>query len=321
MQARGSVRTPCALITLAVLLLATGLASAGDPEIRFPHKIRSSQPGASDAVVSPFSGASQARIRDWEVPAGQARREILCPMRGYTLAVGFRPFFSDLSGSVKAVSRGGEGTYLNLRGHLRLPSDGIMWEMYTHMRTWDKVTWRLEYLPWSWNGVGHIATEGNFAGLLFAANDPIDSRLSISTFKIGADYDVSFSREVIFGPHIDLNMIKWTQQVAKGAAEAADFAQTIIQPTIGAHVRYEPTNTGYFSWFKPYVDGRFSWMSVSGLGLSMWDLALGVAPPLSRNVDAGVKLGYQQWKLDGNRGRLYADVDVEGFFVDLSLRF
>ncbi len=62
-------------------------------------------------------------------------------------------------------------------------------------------------------------------------------------------------------------------------------------------------------------------MSVSGLGLSTWDLGLGVAPPLSRNVDAGVKLGYQQWKLDGNRGRLYVDVDVEGFFLDMSLRF
>ena len=321
MQARESQRTPCALITLAVLLLVTGVASAGDPEIRFPHRSRSTFLGVSDVLVSPFSGLSHARIRDWEVPAGQARREILCPMRGYTMAVGIRPFFSNLTGSVKALSKGGEGTYLNLRGHLRLPWDGIMWELYTHVRTWDKVEWRIEYVPWSWNGVGHVPTEGNFAGVLLMPNDSIDSRLDITTLKIGADYDVSFSREVVFGPHADLHLIRWTQKLAKSSAEAADFSQTIIQPTIGAHIRYEPINTGYFSWFKPYVDGRFSWMNFSGLGLSTWDLGLGVAPPLSRNVDGGVKLGYKQWKMDGNRSRLYVDVSVEGFFLDLSLRF
>jgi hypothetical protein len=321
MQARGSQRTPCALITLAVLLLATGVASAGDPEIRFAPKSRSSHSGASEAIVSPFSGLSQARIGDWDVPAGQARREVLCPVRGYTMAVGVRPFFSDLAGSVKALSKGGEGTYLNLRGHLRLPYDGIMWELYTHVRTWDKVEWRIEYLPWSWSGIGHMPTEGNFSGILFAPNDPVDSRLDISTFKIGADYDVSFSREVVFGPHVDLHLIKWAQRVSKGGTEATDFSQTIIQPTIGAHIRYEPTNTGYFSWFKPYVDGRFNWLSFSGLSLSTWDVGLAVAPPLSRNVDGGVKLGYKQWKMEGNRSRLYVDAGVEGFFLDLSLRF
>ncbi|HMK35960.1 MAG TPA: hypothetical protein VK463_12880, partial [Desulfomonilaceae bacterium] len=100
-----------------------------------------------------------------------------------------------------------------------------------------------------------------------------------------------------------------------------DFTQTILQPTIGAHIRYEPANTGYFSWFKPYMEGRFSWMSFAGLGLSTWDVAAGVAPPVSRNVDAGIKIGYKQWKLDGNRGRLYPDMGVEGVYLDFSLLF
>jgi len=38
-------------------------------------------------------------------------------------------------------------------------------------------------------------------------------------------------------------------------------------------------------------------------------------------MDAGIKLGYKQWKLDGNRGRLFADVGVEGLYLDLSLQF
>jgi hypothetical protein len=62
-------------------------------------------------------------------------------------------------------------------------------------------------------------------------------------------------------------------------------------------------------------------MSFNGLGLSTWDIGAGIAPPVSKNVDAGIKLGYKQWKLDGNRGRLFADVGVEGLYLDLSLQF
>ena len=98
-------------------------------------------------------------------------------------------------------------------------------------------------------------------------------------------------------------------------------AATLLQPDIGAHVRYEPLNTGYFSWFSPYLEGRLSWMSFSGLALSTWDFGLGVAPPLSRNVDGGVKFGYRQWKLDGIRRLLLVDMGVEGIYVDFNLRF
>lgn len=62
-------------------------------------------------------------------------------------------------------------------------------------------------------------------------------------------------------------------------------------------------------------------MNFDGLGLSTWDMAAGIAPPVSRNVDAGIKLGYKQWKLEGNRNRLFADIAVEGPYLDLSLQF
>ena len=153
------------------------------------------------------------------------------------------------------------------------------------------------------------------------SGDAIQSDLGITTFTVGADYDVSFGRDLVFGPNADMHVIKWSQRVAKDGGTAMDFSQTILQPAIGAHIRYEPTNTGYFSWFKPYLEGRFTWMSFDGLGLSTWDASAGIAPPVSRNVDAGFRLGYKQWRLDGTRNRLFTDVTVEGPYMDFALHF
>ncbi|MBI4965118.1 MAG: hypothetical protein HY913_17725 [Desulfomonile tiedjei] len=321
MQARGLTRIPCALLVLAVMLMATSVADAWEQQYRYPVKIRVSGTDQPDVTSGGVGRASRFGPSDWEVAAGQARREVLCPKRGYAFALGMRPFFSTIAGSSKVVSRGGEGTYLNLVGHLRLPPERTLWEFYSYLRVWDRIGLRLEYAPWIWDGPGHVPGDGNFAGLLLKRDDAIQSDLNITTLLIGGDYDVSFGRELTFGPNADLHIIRWTQRVVKGSGESADFSQTILQPAIGAHLRYDPQNTGYFSWFKPYLEGRFSWMNFGGLGLSTWDLAAGVAPPVSRNVDAGFKIGYKQWKIDGNRGRLFADVGVEGPYLDFALQF
>lgn len=324
MAARGTMRIPCAVIVLVVLLTVTGSAGAWDsnfPNYRYPIKVRVSGTNSRDAGEGGSRLSRRFAGRDWDTAAGAARAQILCPRRGYSFALGMRPFFTNLSGSTRVTSRGGEGTYLNLTGHLRIPSQNTIWEFYSTMRLWDKVSVNLQYVPWFWGGPGHIPTDGNFAGLLLTPNDSIQADLSITQFVLGADYDVSFGRDVMFGPNGDLYIIKWKQRVAKDMGEAADYAQTILQPAIGAHVRYDPSNTGYFSWFKPYVEARFGWMSFYGLGLSTWDMGAGVAPPVSRNVDAGIKLGYKQWKLDGNRTRLFTDVAVEGPYLDFALRF
>ncbi|MFC1836248.1 hypothetical protein ACFL2Q_16270, partial [Thermodesulfobacteriota bacterium] len=261
------------------------------------------------------------RGNGWNTAAGAARRTILCPKRGYTFATGIRPFFGNLSGSVKGLSRGGEGTLLSLHGHLRIPSEATLWEFYSRFKMWDKVELRFDYTPWSWASTGHVATDGNFAGLILTKDEAITTNLNVTTFKVGADYDVSFSRDLIFGPNADLHVMKWAQRISTDAGGAADLVLTILEPSIGAHLRYEPANTGYFSWFKPFMEARFGWMSLGGLGLSTWDMCAGIAPPVSRNVDAGLRVGYKQLKLDGQRDRLFADVAVEGLYLDLSLRF
>src|SRR5512139_3266778 len=260
MEARGPMRNPWASMTLVVFLLATGWASAWEQQYRFPIKVRVSEANPSDARVGGAATESGRWSGDWEVAAGQARREILCPRKGYAFALGMRPFFSSLTGSTKVVSRGGEGTFLNLYGHLRMPTDVTLWEFYSHLKVWDKINLRLEYTPWYWGGTGHVSGDGNFGGLLLKKDDAVQSDLSITTFVIGADYDVSFGRDLVFGPNADLHLMKWVQRVSKDGSAGVDFSQTIIQPAIGAHVRYQPTNTGYFSWFKPYLEGRFSWM-------------------------------------------------------------
>jgi len=321
MQARGSMRIPCAFLVLAVILVATGVAGAWEPQYRFPVKVRVSGTDSSDATAGGASKASQFGASNWDVAAGQARREVLCPKRGYAFAIGTRPFFSTISGSTKVVSRGGEGSYVNLFGHLRIPPERTLWEFYSYLRVWDRIGLRLEYVPWNWEAPGHVPADINFGGLLLKRDDAIQTELSITSLVIGADYDVAFGRELTFGPNADLHIIKWSHRIIRAGAEAADFSQTIFQPAIGAHLKYEPLNTGYFSWFKPYLEGRFSWMNFAGLGLSTWDLAAGVAPPVSRNVDAGIKLGYKQWRIDGNRNRLFADVGVEGPYLDFSLQF
>jgi hypothetical protein len=290
-----------------------------------PRREQSTRDGlpAERRIGVPPGAAERGYIApgDWETAAGQSRREILCPKRDYALALGIRPVFAHLSGAAKALSRGGEGSFLSLSGHLRLPPEAVQWEFYSHVRLWNKVTGRLEYQPWHWEGPGHIPTDGNFAGLLLTANDAVHSELNVNSVVVGADYDVSFSRDLVFGPNADFHIIKWRQRVSKENSFGVDFSQTILQPAIGAHVRYEPSNTGYFSWFKPYLEGRFSWMSFTGLGMSTWDVAAGLAPPLTRNVDAGFKAGYRQWRIEGHRGRLFADVGVEGFYLDFALRF
>lgn len=321
MVARGPMRTPCALIVLVVLLVAAGSAPALDKPYRFPIKVRVSGADSPDTGFGGIHSRSQTAQRDWELAAGQARREILCPSRAYTFAIGMQSFFSTLSGSAKAASRGGEGTYMNFHGHLRLPAEKTLWDFYGDFRMWDKISARIKYASWQWGGPGHARTDGNFAGLLINKDDSISSQLTLTMLNAGADYEVSFGPDVVFGPNADLSIIKWSQQVSKEGGASADFSQTILQPAIGAHVRYEPSNTGYFSWFKPYLEGRFTWMNFNGLGLSTWDMAAGVAPPASRNVDAGLKLGYKQWKLDGNRNRLFVDMAVEGPYLDFSLRF
>ncbi len=320
MEARGAMRNPWAPITLVIFLLATGWASAWE-QYRYPIKVRVSGANPSDATVESTAKQSARWAGDWEVAAGQPRRQILCPRKDYAFALGMRPYFASVTGSTKVVSRGGEGTFLNLYGHLRMPTDVTLWEFYAYLKAWDKINLRLEYTPWAWGGPGHVSGEGNFAGLLLKKDDAVQSELNITSFVIGADYDVLFGRDLIFGPNADLHLIKWVERVSKDGAAGVDFSQTLIQPAIGAHVRYQPTNTGYFSWFKPYLEGRFSWMSFAGLGLSTWDAGVGIAPPLSRNVDAGIKAGYKQWRLDGNRGRLFADVSVEGLYLDFSLQF
>lgn len=321
MSVRGPISIPCAVLILAIILVAAGMANAWDQQYRYPVKIRVSGTESYGGRGGGFGSASVYNPSDWEVAAGQSRREILCPRRGYAIALGLRPFFTSLTGSTKVVSKGGEGTFLNLVGHFRVPQDVTMWEFYSYLRLWDRIALRLDYAPWTWTGSGHVPYDGDFAGLLLKKDDGIQTDLSITSLTIGADYDVSFGRELIFGPNADFHVIKWTQRVAKNSGDSADFSQTLLQPAIGVHGRYEPTNTGYFSWFKPYAEARFTWMSFAGLGLATWDVGAGVAPPVSRNVDAGVKLGYKQWKVDGNRGRLFADVAVEGPYLDFSLQF
>lgn len=322
MRARGWKRIPCALLLLTVLVGTTSLAGAWDNRYRFPIKVRIPRTGLSDAGVGGIRVVPGRGPMDWEVAAGASRRPILCPSRGYAFELGMRPFFSNLTGSVKALSKGGEGSFLSLNGHLRIPSENTLWEFYSNVRAWEKVTVGLAYVPWHWGGPGHAGASGNFAGVLITRDDALESDLNITTFKIGADYDVSFSRDLIFGPNADFQIIRWNQRVvAVQTGLSTDFAQTLLQPALGAHVRYEPTNTGYFSWFKPYLEGRFSWMSFTGMAHSTWDLMAGIAPPATRNLDAGFKLGYKQWKLDGNRNRLYVDVGVEGLYMDFSLRF
>jgi hypothetical protein len=322
MVARGTLRTAYAVTILALLLIAASQAGAWDQQYRYPLKVRVSDVDAVDARGRTAAGVAARDTRpEWDVAAGQARREILCPKRGFALALGMRPYFSNLVGTSKVASKAGEGTFLSLNGHLRLPPDRTLWEFYSYLRMWDKITGRFEYLPWSWTGGGHIPTEGNFAGLQLKKDDNLTSDLSLTSIVLGADYDVSFGRDLVFGPNGDFWIIKWSERVAKDSGDAMDFTQTILQPAIGAHIRYEPSNTGYFSWFKPFMEGRFSWMSFAGLGLSTWDFGAGIAPPVSRNVDAGFKIGYKQWRLDGSRGRLFADMGVEGLYLDFSLQF
>ncbi len=329
MTARGIMRTPCALMIIGVVLMAATQVGAWESKYKYPLKVRVSD-RVSDRVTDVEAarakhggvGVTSREAADWEVAAGQARREILCPKRGYSFALGMRPYFANLAGHTKVASRGGEGSYLNLVGHLRIPPDTTLWEFYAGLRAWDKVTFRFDYLPWHWGGPGHASADGNFSGMPLRAGDAIHSDLNITSLILGADYDVAFGRDLTFGPNADLHIIKWSQIVSKQpGTDSADFSQTILQPSIGAHLRYEPTNTGYFSWFKPFMEGRFSWMSFTGLGLSTWDLGAGIAPPISRNVDAGFKLGYKQWRMEGNRGRLFADVGVEGLYVDFNLQF
>jgi hypothetical protein len=321
MSARGTMRIPCAFLTLALVLIAATYANAWERSYRYPVKVRVSGAGVSDSrYTGARLGCGDGSV-DWDVAAGASRNDVLCPKRGYNFEIGTRPFFSNLLGSAKVVSRGGEGTSLHFHGHLRIPSEKTLWEYYANLRLWDKVAVRLEYIPWSWAGPGHAASDGNFSGLPLATGDGIISELNITTLKVGADYDVSFGRDLVFGPNADLHLIKWMQKVAKDDGESMEFSQSMLEPAMGAHIRYEPTNTGYFSWFKPYVEGRFSWMSFHNLSLSTWNLGLGVAPPVSRNVDAGVRVGYKQWNLDGTRSRLNTNSGVEGMYLDLSLRF
>ena len=322
MTSRGRTLIPVAIgVMTALCLMLTLPAGAWDVASKYPSKVRNQ---ARLSENSGFQGArlgAPERYRDWEAAAGRSRAEILCPKRGYAFALGMRPVFSSLIGSAKVVSRAGEGSYLNLNGHLRLPSEKTLWEFYSHVKAWDKVAARLEYAPWTWTGTGHIPTDGNVAGLLLKKDDAIQTDLNITSLILGADYEVSFGRNLFFGPNGDLHIIKWSERVAKLNGETVDFSQTVLQPAIGGHLRYEPENTGYFSWFKPYLEARFSWMSFDGLGLSTWDMAIGIAPPVSRNVDAGFKLGYKQWKLEGNRKRLYTDLAVEGLYMDFALHF
>ncbi len=321
MLARGPNKISCALLTLALFTLSTTLAFAWDQHYRYPLKVRVSEVGLSKPGMSLADSSCGQGPNDWEYAAGASRRQILCPRKTYDFGLGARPFFSNISGVVKATSKGGEGTLANLHGHLRIPGENTLWELYARLRMWEKVAIQLDYLPWTWSGAGHAGIDGNFAGVLYKLNEAIESNLNITTFKLGADYDVSYNEDLFFGPNADFHIIRWNQSLSNSSGQATEFSQTILQPAIGGHVRYEPSNTGYFSWFKPYFEGRLSWMSFAGLGMGTWDLSAGIAPPLSENVDAGFRIGYKQWKLEGTRGRLLTDVAVEGLFFDFSLRF
>ena len=215
MLARGTMRTPCAFFIVAILLMVAIQAEALDGKYRYPLKVRVSERDSgrfSDvASARAHSGNVGATVRDsadWEVAAGQARREILCPKRGFNFAIGMRPYFATLTGATKVASRGGEGGFLSLIGHLRIPPESTLWEFYGAVRAWDKVTVHFDYLPWHWGGPGHTPIEANFGGLLLKTGDFIQSDINIASLVLGADYDVSFSRDLIFGPNADLHLIK-----------------------------------------------------------------------------------------------------------------
>lgn len=320
MVSRGAMRIPRLIIIMVVLFGTAGIAGALDKPFKYPVKVNVSDNIPSRSGIAGMDMASGAGV-SWDVAAGQSRSEIFCPKRGYSFAMGIKPHFTNLTGGSRVSSRGGEGSVLNFHGHLRLPDDKTLWDFYSSIRLYDKIGVRIEYAPWTWSGLGHIPIDANFSGLALKAGDAIQSDLGITTFTLGGDYDVSFGRDLVFGPNADMHIIKWNQRVAKDGGSAVDFSQTILQPAIGAHLRYEPTYTGYFSWFKPSLEARFSWMSFDGLGLSTWDASAGIAPPVSRNVDAGFRLGYKQWRLDGARNRIFTDVTVEGPYMDFALHF
>ena len=321
MSARGLKRTPCALLSLALLIVSTSLAGAWEQQYRYPIKVKVSGNSISESDMDGPGGICSNTRGGWDNIAGASRRQILCPRKGFDFLIGLRPFFTNVSGLVKAVSKGGEGTPASLRGHLRIPTQNTLWELHADLRMWDKVTFMLSYNPWHWGATGHAGKDGNFAGVLYTLNESIETNLNITSFVLGADYDVSFSDDLIFGPNADFHVIRWDQSLRNSTGDAVDFTQTILQPAIGLHVRYSPTNTGYFSWFKPSLQSRISWMSFAGLGMSTWKFGAGVAPPISENLDVGFVVGYKQWKIDGIRNLLTADVTVEGMYFDFQLRF
>ena len=181
----------CTLLVIVLCAVWTGLGVAGDTRYRHPTKVRGSAFGSAgpmDAGGPRFAGLDTEY--DWGAAAGASRREIFCRKRGYSFAVGMVPFFSSMTGAVRVSSKGGEGTFMHLNGHLRLPSDNTFWEFYTNLRMWDKVTVRFNYRPWNWSGTGHASADGNFAGLAISRFDPINSDLNVASFELGADYDV-----------------------------------------------------------------------------------------------------------------------------------
>ncbi len=88
---------------------------------------------------------------------------------------------------------------------------------------------------------------------------------------------MAFGRDLTFGPNADLNIIKWSQAVVKQPGIEGDgfFSDYPSAGHWSSH-QIRAYQHGYFSWFKPLMEGRFSWMSLTGLALSTWDFGAGV---------------------------------------------
>jgi len=180
--------------------------------------------------------------------------------------------------------------------------------------------WRFEVILEGWwyssDGVAVVDEEFEIDGVVFEVDDVIESRITLSTYRLALGYELwradVFSVSLLAG----LTLVNTTGRVSATNAtdKTATWNEWIPVPAIGLNF----TGTIWRGLIYE-VEGNWIGLSKSAFTITAWDVRAGIGWQFNDWVMA--RVGYRYISLEGTVESIGVSLELDGIYVEIGLTF
>lgn len=225
-----------------------------------------------------------------------------------------RYWSADLSGTVE-VLEAGQGTTVDLADDLGVEGDEPI-ELRLILRPSSRTQVRLSWTDLSFTGDNVLSRSIEFAGQMYTLSTRVVSQMDVEYARAGFSWQFLSNRDGTFrlGPLVEVKGFRGEASIAAPdlpfpAEESQDFEAAF--GAVGAVLDIEAGDR-----VQIFAEGTYVVATDNASGT---DLEAGLRVLLGRNF--AVVGGYRSFSVDATEGDDTFDIDIEGPYLGLSLRF